>query len=135
VYAPHGAPTWLADALSTPWGGGSFVQLAIGLPRAALAAADRSEGRTVLDWLVARGRRAKDALLVSLREDCETLRVPALAAYDALRIARVKAEQEADRAAKVAREERNARLYTELTGRLRARAATRFERRMKGRAA
>lgn len=131
VYRPHGAPTWLADALLPPWGSGSFVQLSLGLPRAVLAAAERKSGDTVLDFLVRRGRRAKDALLTSLREDAEALRLPALAAYDVLRVARVKAEQAADREAKRQREERNAKLYEEMTGRRLQKERARFERRMR----
>lgn len=136
VYTPHGAPTWLADALSTPWGGGSFVQLACALPRATLAAADRHggaiawpkrgvvraqprDGQTVLDWLVARGRRAKDALLSSLREDGEALRMPALAAYEQLRIERVKAEQIVERDTKAARERANEDRYLKWLGKRR----------------
>lgn len=137
VYTPHAAPTWLQDALSPPWGGGSFVQIATALPRATVAAQDRhrdvtwperrrgvvrvqpQDGRTVLDWLVARGRRAKDVLLTSLREDAEALRMPAIAAYDVLRIARIKAEQVADKEAVERRSERNLALYSELVGKKR----------------
>lgn len=135
VYTPHGAPTWLADALSTTWGGGSFVRLAITLPRATQAAAQRSEGTTVLDWLSSRGRRAKDALLISLREDAEALRIPALQAYELLRVQRVKAEQIAEREAKRLREQRNAAMLEEVLGMSRRRARKRFELRLKGRAA
>lgn len=121
VYTPHAAPTWLQDALSTPWGGGSFVRLACGLPRASLAAAERPDGRTVLDWLSARGRRAKDPLLTSLREDCEELRMPALVAYDELRRERVRSELEADREAARQRSERNMAIYAALKSRRRPR--------------
>lgn len=127
VYTPHGAPTWLADALSPAWGGGSFVQLAIRQPRAKLAAKDRPPGRTILDWLVVRGRTPKDPLLTSLREDAEDLRIEALDAYEILRRERIKVDQAADRDAKLARDERNERLYLELTGRIRAKQSARFE--------
>lgn len=128
VYTPHAAPTWLQDALSPPWGGGSFVRLAAGLPRAVLAAAERQEGRTVLDWLSARGRRAKDDLLTSLREDAEALRMPALAAYEALRKERIKSELAADSDRAKAKAERNMRLYSELVGRRARRDSERFAR-------
>lgn len=127
VYTPHGAPTWLADALSPAWGGGSYVQLSIRQPRAKLAAKERPPGRTILDWLVVRGRTPKDPLLTSLREDSEDLRIAALEAYEVLRRERVKAEQQADRNAKQARDERNTALYHELTGRIRAKRTARFE--------
>lgn len=147
VYSPHAAPTWLQDALSTPWGGGSFVALATAQPRALTAAAERNGesiawdstpkdagpvsqrpvrygvvrksykgGETVLDWLIRRGRGASENLLKSLREDCEALRMPALAAYEELRKARVKAKLVADKERADKRSERNMRLYTELTG-------------------
>ncbi len=131
VYTPHAAPTWLQDALSTPWGGGSLLQLATTLPRAAAAAQSRCPGTTIIDWLSHRGRRAKDALLVGLREDAEALRIAALAAYDPLRIDRVRREQSAEREAKQERERRNAELYAELTGRKRARDSAKFERRLR----
>lgn len=127
VYTPHGWPTWLADALATPWGGGTFVSLVAGLPRAVLAARDRKEGLTVAGWLSASGRGAKDALLRSLRDDGEALRMPALVAYDALRIARIKAEQFETRAAAERRSEANFRLYSELVGRRGAKDRARFE--------
>lgn len=131
VYAPHAWPTWLADALSTPWGGGSFVGLAGGLPRAALAARTREGGLTVLDWLAKRGKTAKDALMTSLREDCEALRLPALVAYDAFRIVRIKDGQVAERDRAARQSERNVRLYSDLTGRRYARERERFEARIR----
>ncbi len=131
VYTPHAAPTWLQDALSTPWGGGSLVQLAATLQRAQTAAHARVPGQTVVDWLTARGRRAKDPLLAALREDAEALRVAALTAYDPLRVDRVKREETAKREAARERERRNADLYAELTGRNRARDSARFERRLR----
>ncbi len=131
VYTPHAAPTWLQDALATPWGGGNLVQLSTTLPRATTAAQARAPGQTVLDWLAARGRRAKDPLLASLREDAEALRMSALTAYDPLRIDRVKREEVAKREASRERERRNADLYAELTGRNRARDSARFERRLR----
>lgn len=131
VYRPHAWPTWLADALSTPWGGGTFVALVGTLPRAALAAQSRDVGVTVLDWLAKRGKTAKDALLTSLREDGEALRMPALVAYDALRIARIKAAQVAERAAGERQSERNLQLYSELVGRRAKRQRERFEARLR----
>lgn len=116
VYTPHAAPTWLQDALSPPWGGGSFVQLACALPRASLAARDRVDGRTVGDWLATQGRGGATALLKHLKEDSEALRMPVLAAYEALRIARIKAEQVEERRLKGVREEKNAKRYLELCG-------------------
>lgn len=97
VYTPHAWPTWLADALSTPWGGGSFVLVAASLPRAATAA-QRETG--VLEWMLSRGRggasdgeaKSLTALFRNLRDDAEALRMPAIAMYDLLRVARCKAE-------------------------------------------
>lgn len=131
VYSPHSAATWLADALSPPWGNGSLVQLAIGLPRAKLAAQDRMPGFTVLNWLTQRGRRAKDDLLTSLREDGEVLRIELLAAYEELRKVRVKRDQQAERDADKRRSERNMRFYTELTGKRAAKESDRLNRRLR----
>lgn len=129
VYTPHAAPTWLQDALSPPWGGGSFVALAQTTPRAALAAMNREPGQTVLDWLAQRGRRAKDPLLQSLRDDCEVSRLAALEAYEPLRVARIKADQVRDRDAAESRSRRNQELFSELVGRRTAKERQRIARR------
>lgn len=130
VYTPHGAPTWLLDAFAPAWGGGSYIRLAASLPRATLAAADRKPGTTVVDWMATRGR-GDSPLFRNLRDDAEALRLAALAAYDVVRVERVRADQERDRAAKVARDERNRKLYLELTARSRTRRSSRFEARLK----
>lgn len=130
VYTPHSWPTWLADALSTPWGGGSFVALASTLPRAAEAAmrslkVERVAPASVMSWFGSRGRGGADELFRRLKSDGEEIRLAALAAYDALRVARLKREQAVERKAKEDRERANAKLLAEkLAGRRRkARAA------------
>lgn len=98
VYMPHGAPVWLASALSTPWGAGNLLGLATSLPRAVKAAAGRDDGLTVLDWLQRRGTKGNgDALLRSLRDDAEVVRIEMLAAYDVLRRARADARRRQQR--------------------------------------
>jgi hypothetical protein len=130
VYTPHGAPTWLLDALSPAWGGGSYVTLATKLPRALVAAEKRKPGLTVLDWMATRGR-GDSALFRHLRDDAEAQRIEALAAYDDLRVERIRAEQAASRARKAERDRRNEELYLELTGRIRAKQAARFASKIK----
>jgi hypothetical protein len=132
VYAPHSWPTWLADALSPAWGGGSFVALAATLPRAAKAAEGRTSGQSVLGWFDARGRdQRNDALWRHLKDDCLTLRLEALEAYEPLRVARSKAEAELDRETKRAKSEKSMQKLTEVLGIARAKRAARFERKIK----
>ena len=135
VYTPHGWPTWLADALSTPWGGGSFVALAAGLPRAVAAAG----GGSPLVWLASRGRgganeresKAMTDLYRRLRQDCEDLRLGALALYDVVRVERIKRSQAAEREEKAAISTRNIALFDDLTGAKSDRDSQRFLARMK----
>lgn len=146
VYTPHSWPTWLQDALTTPWGGGNFVALAATTPRAANAAG-KAGATSVHHWLVSRGRGGANEreskemrdLFRRLKDDCEALRVPALAAYEALRVDRVKREQAAERQAKSLREAKNAALLEEHLGVCRRRARAKLDRRIrlaaKGRAA
>ncbi len=137
TYAPHGWPTWLADALSPRWGRGCFVALAAALPRAVAAVAKRypseapATAARCLEFFVDAGRGGADQLFAKLREECDVLRDAALAAYDELRIARVEAEAGAKKAQRAAVEARGAALFAELMGRTDERATARFERRLR----
>jgi len=133
IYRPHAWPTWLASELATPWGGGSMVALAATLTRAT----DAAGGGSAIGWLVSRGRggandgevKRLQGLFRRLREDAEGLRMKALAAYDILRIERVKRSQANEREVKAARERANADRLATMIGQSRAKSAARFTRR------
>lgn len=130
VYTPHGWPTWLADALSPAWGGGSFVALSATLPRAATASEERKSGQSILGWFAARGRGSDDALWRNLKDDCAKLRLAALEAYEVLRMTRIRDENEAEREAKRRRDDRVAAFAAEIRAKGEVRQARRFARKL-----
>jgi hypothetical protein len=137
VYAPRSAPTWLADALSPVGWRGSYVALAATLPRGGEALRKRHPSAVIcpgaiLTFLQGQGRGAADALLGKLRADCAAIHGKALAAYDVVRIERVRGQTTRLRAERKAAESaRLARLDEEL-GRIRRRQAERFDSRLRG---
>lgn len=138
VYTPRAGATWLSSELSTPWGGGSFVALAATLPRAEEAALRAGHVSVHSWWLVLEGtvptrKRLEQlqSLLGRLRRECEALRLPALAAYDRLRVARIDQERKAAQEAREERARESTRRLEEVLGEVRRRSAARFERRLR----
>lgn len=96
VYTPHGSPGLLAIALQPQWGGGSFVRLAVEMPRAIKAfekryPKDTSASVRVLQFLADEAGRGVEtrSFFQRLVSDCEYPRGFALGVYDKLRTKRI----------------------------------------------
>lgn len=145
VYAPHGTgfgrlagvegPDLLAMALVPPWGGGSFVRLAMASERVLRAYARRHPGTSMdpgrlLGFLAAEAGfgEPKARFFKAVREECEGHRLNALAAYDVVRQDRVGREV----MQRAAQRRKANELYEFHREKARAREAIRFERMIRG---
>ena len=93
IYKDYGEPDIRSIKLRTPWGGGTFVRLALTSIAAVSAFARRHPGRETLPesvggWLRDEAGRADHDLFQAICNECEALRVEALRAYAGLMVAR-----------------------------------------------
>jgi hypothetical protein len=111
VYTPHAWPSWwAANALSSPWGGGSLAGLALSLPGSSSA---------VRGWLLDRDIPPKqelerrEGICRKLRNAASGLREAALASYAPVMAARIAGAKAAASAKRRSAEARSARLLVE----------------------
>lgn len=129
--------------LRPSWGFGTFMHLATRQKRVLTAFRKRypdhsPDAGAVVDFLAAEAGHGyeKDNFFNALCRDCEDLRTPALAAYDRLRVDRVKVAKAARDEEKQRRDRqldaRNARFREQLRAEREVRAAARFDQRLRG---
>lgn len=136
VYTPHSWPaTWMASALSAPWGSGSMAALALTLPGATSSEDGGISSETVRRWLLDVDRpsmqevKRRESVCARLVRIGELRLDKAMGAYDALRVARVLEEEREAREKRVARQAANEARLAEELGMDRRIARARLERR------
>lgn len=111
VYTPHAWPSWLASALSVPWGHGSLVALAAVHPMVTERARKQTDG-SIIGWMLAQGR--EESFWRKVKEVTERSRLHMLRRYDEIRTLRDRADDAERRAEKAHRRAENQRLLEEV---------------------